>query len=220
MTAKRDLQGAIGQFENGMRLVGSALMKLDAGETTTQPWRLPVGNDEHPSSGWYVYTRHDLTGRRNSHINNYAHTGIDLNGDWRNPETGEFRGNVDIGQPVFAVADGEIVSVGFSDRFRGGVVLKVDHFGVPLYVRYWHIGFPAGHNWFTVGETVEVGQQLGAIDEYPNGYAHLHFDMAWQPFKAHWWFTKHKEIEWANPVYILKTHCQPLEVDAMVEKSN
>lgn len=59
------------------------------------PWAFPVGNDEHPASDWYCATFHDLTGRRNNP--HYPHTGLDLNGDWRNPDTGEFRGNVDVG---------------------------------------------------------------------------------------------------------------------------
>jgi len=175
---------------------------------------VPVGTPEHPSREWYVYTWHDLTGRRNSHIGSYQHTGIDLNADWRNPDTGEFRGNVDVGQPVFAVADGEVVSVGFSEQYRGGVVLKVDHFGVPLFVRYWHLS----RTGLRVGDTLEAGERIDYIDRYPSGYAHLHFDMAWTPFEHNWWWTRHPEVEWANPVWILKQHLDPAKVDAMISK--
>lgn len=176
---------------------------------SAQPWTLPVGTTEYPSAMWYAYTKHDLTGRRNP--NNYAHSGLDLNMDkppW---------GNVDVGQPVFAVADGEVVDVGFSQTYRGGVVLKVDHFGVPLYIRYWHLQASMG---IEIGNQIYPGCQLGKIDYYPNGYAHCHFDMAWQPFGVNWWFTRHPEIEWANPAYILKTHIAHDAVDAMMARGN
>lgn len=185
-------------------------------ETPSTPatnWRLPVGTDEHPASDWYAYTVHDLIGRRNPQ--NYGHTGLDLNGDWRNPDTGEFRGNVDVGQPVWAVADGEVVDVGFSEKFRAGIVLKVDHFGQDLYVRYWHLTRPTAEM-FAVGNLVGRGANLGYIDYYPLGYAHCHFDMAWQPIGVNWWFTKHPGVEWANPAWVLRQHLDSDAVDAML----
>lgn len=187
-----------------------------ASETPPTPatdWRLPVGTDEHPASDWYAYTVHDLTGRRNPQ--NYGHTGLDLNGDWRNPDTGEFRGNVDVGQPVFAIANGDVVSVGWSERFRAGIVLKVDHHGLGLYVRYWHLTQQTAKI-FQIGDEVDVGANLGRIDKYPGGYAHLHFDMAWQPIGRNWWFTKHPGVEWANPAWVLKQHLDGDAVDAML----
>lgn len=172
-------------------------------------WAWPVGTPEHPSEDWYAYTVHDLTGRRNPQ--NYGHTGLDLNLDIAP------HGNVDVGQPVYAVTDGEVVSVGFSERFRGGVVVKVDHFGVDLFVRYWHLT-----DWTTANlgiyTKIAAGQQIGKIDKYPGGYAHCHFDMAWQPFEHNWWWTYHPEVEWANPVYILKAHLDPERVDKMLAR--
>ena len=195
-----------------VELVGLAegVRMLDGTPTTAQPWALPVGTPEYPSAMWYAYTVHDLTGRRNP--DGYKHTGLDLNMD-KSPW-----GNVDVGQPVFAVTGGEVVDVGFSQTYRGGVVLKVNHFGIPLYIRYWHLRASVQNH--KVGDAIGKSQVIGTIDYYPNGYAHCHFDMAWQQFGVNWWFTKHPEIEWANPVYILKMHLDSDAVDAMLARGN
>lgn len=195
-----------GQMTTRAALVDTVIQRLAEGET---PWAFPVGTPEYPSAMWYTYTLHDLTGRRNR--DGYAHTGLDLNLDkapW---------GNVDVGQPVFAVADGEVVDVGFSETYRAGIVLKVDHYGLDLYVRYWHLTQQTAKI-FDVGDLVSAGANLGVIDRYPLGYAHCHLDTFWQFVKHNWWFTRHPEIECANPTYILKAHLDPAMVDAMLAK--
>ncbi len=179
-------------------------------KTTEEPWAFPVGNDEYPPERWYAYTVHDLTGRRN--LNGYAHSGLDLNLD-KAPY-----GNVDVGLPVFAVTDGKVHAVGYSQNYRGGVVLEVLHDGLPLYVRYWHLRRNVVDR-FAAGDLVKCGDELGQIDLYPGGWAHLHFDMAWQPFDVHWWHSRHKEIEWANPTYVLKAHLDAQRVDSMLARS-
>lgn len=191
-------------------MCADALQNYPAVPPYTTPWAFPVGTPDKPTSDWYAYVLHDLTGRRNP--DRYAHTGLDLNLD-KSPW-----GNVDVGEPVFSVADGEIVTLGFSATYRGSVILKVDHFGIPLFVRYWHIDYADAGRALAVGDTVVAGERLGTIDEYPGGYAHLHFDMAWQLFGAHWWFARHPEIEWANPTYVLKTHLDPVMVDEMLAR--
>jgi len=180
----------------------------DGGTQPPAPWCSPVGTPDHPAEDWYSYTVHDLTGRRNA---GYGHTGLDLNARWGG------RGNADVGQPVFAVTDGEVVSVGWSDRYCAGIVLRVNHFGVPLYVRYWHLERQTA-SMFSVGDLVSCGANLGHIDVYPSGYAHLHFDMAWQPFEWNWWFTRHPEIEWANPKWVLMQHLDHALVERITER--
>ena len=198
-------KASAGRFE----MLADALR--DNATATEAPWAFPVGTEIYPPERWYAYTVHDLTGRRN--LNGYAHSGIDLNLD-KSPW-----GNVDVGLPVFAVTDGKVHDVGYSQNYRGGVVLEVLHNGLPLFVRYWHLRSNVVDR-LSVGDLVSCGDELGAIDLYPGGWAHLHFDMAWQPFKVHWWHSKHSEIEWANPTYILKAHLDHGEVDAMMARDS
>ena len=183
-------------------------LQIDAPQTAD--WDYPVGSLDHPIETWYSASLNDLTGRRN---NGYPHTGLDLNIDkapW---------GDVDRGQPVFSVADGEVYSSGYSTNYLGGLVVKCDHFGVPLWVRYWHIEFPLGVE-YQRGDQIEAGQHIGAIGNYKLGAGgdHLHLDMAWMPFEPHWWFTKHPEISWADPEFVLKMHLYNDLVDAMLRK--
>jgi len=185
------------------------ILESAASPPLSAPWVPPVGNAEYPPESWYCYTLHDVTGRRNR--DDYPHTGGDFNLDIRP------WGDVDVNQPVFCVTDGIVTDVGFSQRYRGGIVIKVDHFGIPLYIRYWHLKESVSQR-YTVGAPVFAGEELGEIDIYPGGAAHCHIDMAWQPFKTNWWFNRHPEIEWANPAYILKTHIDPDLVDAMMAR--
>lgn len=185
--------------------------RLRAGlsQMPSQVWRSPVGNEAHPPSDWYTYITHDLTGRLNP--GGYRHTGLDFNGNWR--KDGKFRGDVDIGEPVFCVADAEVVDVGWSESFRAGIVLKVDHFGTSLWVRYWHLQKPVLD--FQVGQRVAQGQLIGLIDKYPKDFAHCHWDTAYHEIKHNWWWTYHKDVAWANSLQILRMHLDHALVDSM-----
>lgn len=185
-------------------------LQLIGGSDASPPWSFPVGTSANPTSTWYAYTLHDLTGRRN--VDGYAHTGLDLNLDkapW---------GDVDRGQACYAEADGVVSAIGYSNTYLGSVIIQVDHYGIPLWIRYWHIEFDVPT--LKAGDPVESGDCLGTIGNYKLGAGgdHLHLDMAWQPFGVHWWFTNHPEIEWANPTYILKAHLDHDLVDAMLRK--
>lgn len=186
----------------------TGIVKERMGEPT--PWRFPVGSVEYPSSDWYCASWHDLTGKRN---NGYGHTGIDLNVD-RHPW-----GDVDRGQPAFAIADGVIYRVGYSQSYLGSVILLVDHERAPLYVRYWHLADDAAFRSFAEGQVVKAGDCLGHIGNYQLGAGgdHLHFDMCTDPFECHWWFTNHR-VRWIDPVPILKAHLDQTQVDAMLER--
>jgi len=89
------------------------------------PWLPPVGlpvPEEYPKGKvykpgqYYCATLHDLTGKANG---GYKHTGVDLN------LAISPYGDVDRGQPVFAVADGEIMALDYSTKYLGCVILKI-----------------------------------------------------------------------------------------------
>jgi len=169
------------------------------------PWHFPVGTDEHPVADWYVATWHDLTGARNG---GYRHSGIDINLDiapW---------GDVDRGEPVWAVADGVVHSVGHSSGWLSVVVVKSWHGGEPIWIRYAHLAQSSVT--LQRGETVTAGQHIGDIGNYVRGRGgdHLHFDMALDAFGWSWWLTP--GVQWIDPLPVLKAHLDPALVDAMV----
>lgn len=174
-------------------------------------WAFPVGTDEYPPERWYAATLHDTTGVRNG---GYAHIGVDENLDVPN------WGDVDRGQPVFCVAPGVVQVVGYSSSYLGSVIIEVQHQGYPLYVRYWHLADDGVFRGLAVGQAVEAGQQVGAIGNYRLGAGgdHLHLDCARDLFGAHWWFTKHPDIRWIDPVPVLSWHLDAVAVEAMLQK--
>jgi len=175
------------------------------------PWCFPIGSTQYPPPDWYCASWHDLTGKRN---NGYGHTGIDLN-VCKPPY-----GDIDRGQPGFAVADGVIFRVGYSQSYLGSVILLVGHERSPLYARYWHLADDATFRSWTEGQVVKAGTELGHIGNYTLGAGgdHLHLDAALDPFEPHWWFTNHPVVRWIDPVPILKAHLDPAQVEAMLEK--
>ena len=176
------------------------------------PWCFPVGSTQYPPPDWYCASWHDpLTGKLN---NGYRHTGIDLN-VCKPPY-----GDIDRGQPVFAVAGGVVHRVGYSQSYLGSVILLVGHERAPLYVRYWLLEGDATFRSWKEGQVVKAGETLGHIGNYTLGAGgdHLHFDMCTDPFECHWWFTNHPAVRWVDPVPILKAHLDPAQVDAMLEK--
>lgn len=170
-------------------------------------WAYPVGSCEYPTEEWYCAAWHDTTGAKND---GYCHTGIDENVDhypW---------GDVDRGQPVWAIASGTVYAAGYSNSYLGGVVIEIEHDGTPLWVRYWHL---ESCDW-KPGDMIMVDDCIGHIGNYTLGAGgdHLHLDMARNPFQPHWWFTKHPDIRWIDPVPVLKAHLDPAVVDAMLKK--
>jgi len=199
--------------ENERDLLALALHNIEeAGEivrrvlNSVEPsaWAFPVGTEQYPPEKWYCAQYHTAT-----------HTGIDLNLDvspW---------GDVDRGMPVGAVADGVIYAAGYSPSYLGSIILQVEHGGIPLYVRYWHLADDMIFRSWQSGQSVGAGECLGHIGNYTLGAGgdHCHLDMRNQPFEPHWWFTSHPG-GWLDPVPILKAHLDPVLVDAMLRKGD
>ena len=168
-----------------------------------QSWHFPVGSDEYPIEKWYIATVHDLTGKAN---NGYKHSGIDYNVEV--PP----RGDIDRGQPVFAIADGTVYGTWHSERNLASVVIQVTHMGAPLYVRYWHLARDNTFLNLRPGLAVTVGQTIGHLGSYIPGGDHLHFDMALDAFHPGCWLTP--SVRWVDPVTVLEYHLDPGLVEA------
>ena len=180
-------------------------------------WAYPVGSTKFPVGQWYAASIHDLTGTLRQPVGvPRRHSGIDLNVQvWP-------RGGIDEGEPVTAVCSGVVTSRGYSPQPAPGrgwlacVVIRIEQAGEPLWVRYAHL-LDASIT-VRVGDAVTVGQVLGVLDDYRNssGYnaAHLHFDMARDPFEWNYWLST--SVEWVDPVPILRAELDPDIVDAML----
>ena len=166
-------------------------------------WHFPVGSLKYPIEQWYIATFHDLTGKAN---NGYKHSGIDYNVEIYP------RGDIDRGQPVFAVASGRVYGTWYSGRNLASVVIQVTHQGAPLYVRYWHLARDDTFLSLRPGLPVTVGQTLGHLGSYKPGGDHLHFDMALDPFHPGCWLIP--AVRWVDPVTVLEYHLDPEIVEA------
>jgi len=165
------------------------------------PWHLPVGEEMYPAEKWYCATWHDPTGVRN---NGYKHTGIDLNLDvspW-----GDVERVLDLS--IFAIADGAVHFITDNGYGPPMIVVRHEHDGEWLYVRYGHIT-PA----VRIGDVISAGQRLGGFADWPKGGDHLHFDMSRTAYTTQW-FTPGM----LDPVPVLKTHHDPAVVDAMLRR--
>lgn len=184
-----------------------ALMTLDGRAYFKIPkpsaWHFPIGSDEYPVKQWYIATVHDLTGKAN---NGYKHSGIDYNVEVLP------RGDIDRGQPVFAVSSGRVYGTWHSQRNLASVVIQVSHKGAPLYVRYWHLARDNTFLNLRPGLALEAGQRLGHLGDYKRGGDHLHFDMALDPFHPGCWLIA--AVRWVDPVIVLEYHLDPETVEA------
>jgi murein DD-endopeptidase MepM/ murein hydrolase activator NlpD len=206
-------------------------------------WDAPVGvnrpevypdQERYEPADYYCAAIHDLTGRGNG---GYQHPGVDINlAVWP-------YGDVDRGQPVFAVASGEVYRVSWSDSYLGSVIIAtpwtrdglevradwwdgrvrsrrwIIHPGDVLYWRYWHLANDRTFRGLNQGDTVETWQHLGALGDYTLGQGgdHLHLDCTLTPREAHWWF-RHPEVRWVDPLRILSEVLGGDLVDLMVAK--
>lgn len=188
-----DLRWAIGQCE--------AIAARLRAQLEPDRWALPVGTLQYPAARWYAAQLHTWPG---------PHTGIDLNLDVAP------YGDIDRGQPVFAIANGTVHQVGSSAGWVGVIVIQVQHQGAPLWVRYAHLDRASIS--LHPGDTVSAGQQLGVIGNYLPEGDHLHLDIASEAFTWSWYRTA--SVDWIDPVPILKAHLDPAQVEAMLRRGN
>ncbi len=121
-----------------------------------------------------------------------SHTGYDLN--LNIPPYG----NIDAGQPIYAVTTGVVHYV--TPRWGTGGGMAVVHHATPeesFYARYAHLTVVVN-----VGDVVHAGTLLGHLVSLPNG-AHLHFDMALQAIAREW---LNPGALWLDPAVVLAEH--------------
>lgn len=176
-------------------------------------WAFPVGTAEYPPGKWYAAALHDMTGAAND---GFPHTGVDLNLD-KSPW-----GDVDRDMPVFSCCPGTIRARGFSASYLGSVIIEGEFDGRPIFFRYWHLANDAVFQALRLGQLVAAEQQVGSIGNYTLGAGgdHLHFDCALDLFGAHWWFTRHPEVRWIDPVPVLLQNLDPVRVNAMLRRGD
>ena len=174
-------------------------------------WHFPVGSDKYPVEQWYIASRHLEHGTIWA---GGVHTGIDYNVEV-SP-----RGDIDRGQPVFAIADGSIYATGYSQTSLASIVIEIQHEGKLLWVRYWHLADDDLFKSWRPGLPVEAGRELGHLGNYLRGGDHLHFDMCREAFHPCVWWTRtsgatnaEKLASWVDPVPVLKVHLDPDVVD-------
>lgn len=133
----------------------------------------PVG-DAH-GRGWAVTGYRFLDWSRYS---NSYHPGE----DWNIPGLG----NGDHGEPVYAVANGEVVFSGWNTAL--GHVILIKHAISPhdfVWSQYAHLD----QRWAAKGERVARRQPIGTVGRGPNNKfaAHLHFEMRKEDLPANAW---------------------------------
>ena len=169
------------------------------------PWAFPVGEGQYPPEMWYNATIHDPTGTKAQPFGSpRVHFGIDLNLAFAEYGDVERR----LGLSVYAVADGFVEYVTNNWSGVGMVVIRHEHEGAPLWVRYAHIT-PA----VIVEQHVKAGDALGPFANWQTG-DHLHFDMALEKYTREY----NTSIAFVDPVPILKAHLDDLRVDAMLKR--
>lgn len=183
--------------------ISGRLSQLANGIAQLKQWCFPVGSDKFPVENWYCAQYHTYD-RASSQR---GHTGLDLNGD-RAPW-----GDVDRDEPVFAVADGAVHDVGFSNKWRGVVVIRVLHDEGSIWFRYAHLR--SDSTTVKPGDSVSPGQQIGELGNYSGG-DHLHFDAATTPFGWNYW--RARFVGWIDPLPILRAHLDNELIDKMLER--
>jgi murein DD-endopeptidase MepM/ murein hydrolase activator NlpD len=95
------------------------------------------------------------------------HTGLDYN-----LKTG---GNTDLGEEVFAIADGIVGDMGASVLPGFGNIIMLEHPQFKIWSRYAHLQkFAKG---ITKNSVIRAGQLIGYVGKSGTQIAHLHFDI-------------------------------------------
>lgn len=152
--------------------------------------------------GWYIATHF---------AENYS-LGIHPGEDWN----GSGGGNTDLGQDVFAVANGRVVFAENCGRLWGNVIVIEHQFYEnhqrktirSLYAHLQRINVRAG-------EVVRRRQQIANVGQDPEKLfdAHLHLELRWDEtlVPTYWPTSDHKDVSWvkehyAEPTSFIKSH--------------
>ena len=142
--------------------------------------------------GWYIATRFAET------YSLGIHTGEDWNGNGG--------GNTDLGQPVFAVANGRTVFAAHCGRLWGNVIV-LEHVFYENHERKKIRSLYAHLNTINVraGEVVRKRQQIGSVGQDPEKLfnAHLHLELRWDESlePTYWPSSNGRDVRWVTEHY-------------------
>jgi murein DD-endopeptidase MepM/ murein hydrolase activator NlpD len=146
-------------------LVGANFGK-SAPSPWTSRWAFPVG-DLYSGAGWLV-------------TNPLGNSWQDSSGKWYRGHLGEDwarSGGGSLGEPVYAVAAGDVIIVRPNcGNYNDIVVIKhfVRDMDEPMYSFYGHMD---AEGWVRQGDTVKKRQQIGVLDDPVDFSPHLHFEI-------------------------------------------
>jgi len=111
-------------------------------------------------------------------------------------------GNTDLGQPIYAITDGEVSSL--HDHATGfGRHLHIFHPSFKVWSHYAHLQDIQ----VVPGQQVREGQQIGTLGKSGTEYAHLHFAIKNQPTGVDGIAKTLADLsKWENPTEFIKKH--------------
>ena len=139
-----------------------------------------------------------------------AGNGFGVKTDYRYHEASDLNlnggGNIDLGQPLFAVADGEITSVHThtgSPTFGKHLHLKFNIDGKDYWAHYAHCDTIL----VTEGTRVKKGDKIATCGNSGTTFAHLHFAIKNQPTGIDGLAKTQADLaKWENPIEFIKKH--------------
>ncbi len=190
---------------------------LQSGSPPADGFDFPFGNGDGGGSyndkatgkrhdGWYVAT----------HFAETYSLGIHPGEDWN----GSGGGNTDLGQDVFAVANGRVVFAANCGRLWGNVIV-IEHAFYENHERKKIRSLYAHLQKIKVraDDVVHRRQQIATVGQDPEKLfnAHLHLELRWDESLAptYWPTSDHKDVSWvqehyAEPSVFIKSHRQAL----------
>lgn len=128
-------------------------------------------------------------------------------------------GNIDLGQPLYAVADGNITSVHVhttSPTFGKHLHLNFKVDGKDYWAHYAH----CNEIFVTEGQQVKTGDKIATCGNTGTTFAHLHFAIKNQPTGIDGIAKTLEDLKkWENPTQFIKAH-QTQEVMAVISQKN
>lgn len=115
-------------------------------------------------------------------------------------------GNIDLGQPLYAIAKGQITSVHThtgSPTFGKHLHLKINVGGKDYWVHYAH----CNDIFVSEGEIVEEGQKIATVGNTGTIYAHCHFAIKNQPTGIDGLAKVQADLaKWESPIKFIEKH--------------
>jgi hypothetical protein len=127
-------------------------------------------------------------------------------------------GNIDLGQPLYAVAEGEITSVHThtgSPTFGKHLHLKFQADGKDYYAHYAH----CNEIYVTEGQKVKQGDKIATVGNSGTTFAHCHFAIKNQPTGIDGLAKTTDDLKkWEPPIAFIKRHLNEVQMATITQK--